>query len=65
MGIPFSTVGVSVFAKDMSSGNAYEKVVKYFQVATKIGALLIGPLPGMIADLTGSYAPAYLLLAQP
>jgi hypothetical protein len=33
----------------------------FFTVAFALGMLLFGPTPGILADLTGSYVPAYAL----
>jgi predicted MFS family arabinose efflux permease len=62
LGSPLVTVGLSVFAKDMSVPCDYAKVVKYFQFYFMVGSTLVSPIPGAIADLTGSYIPAYALL---
>ncbi len=63
LGLPLSTVGLSVFAKELSSSVEYAKTLKRLQMAYMIGSLLFGPVPGMIADATGSYVPAYVLLS--
>jgi predicted MFS family arabinose efflux permease len=63
LGIPLSTVGLSVFAKDMAPADAYGKAVKNFQLVYMIGALLCGPIPGIMADATGSYIPSYIFMS--
>lgn len=63
LGLPLSTVGLSVFALDMSAPVSYGRAVKRFQIAYMLGALAFGTVPGMIADATGSYVPAYVILS--
>lgn len=60
--MPLSTVGLSVFARDISSADNYPTMLKRCQITEKIGGLLYGSVPGIIADTTGSYVPAYLLV---
>lgn len=64
LGMPLSTVGLSVYAGDLSpSQEEYGKTLKHFQIAYMAGSLLFGPMPGMLADATGSYVPAYVILS--
>ena len=37
--------------------------VQRFQLCYAIGGLAFSFMPGMVADLTGSYAPAYVIFA--
>lgn len=62
-GLPISTVGLSVYAGDMSSAEDYSKTVKHFQIAYMVGAIAFGSFPGIIADITGSYVPAYVMFS--
>jgi len=62
LGLPLITVGISICAKDMSCPEEYGKVIKNFQFFLMAGSALSGPIPGVIADISGSYAPAYALL---
>lgn len=62
LGLPLSTVGLTVFAGDASSKEAYTKTIKLYQTVYMTGMLVFGPFPGMIADQTGSYVHAYMLL---
>lgn len=62
LGLPLPSVGLSVFAADTAAPAEYGKIVKRFQAAYMLGALSFGPVPGMIADATGSYVPFYWLL---
>ncbi len=50
-------------AADLSTQERYESVLRQFQAAYGLGGLVMSFLPGAIADLTGSYAPAYALFA--
>lgn len=59
VGIPVSTVGFSVWAKDFSSSETLPDEVKKFQICFGIGNLVFSVMPGAVADITGSYAPAY------
>ena len=58
-----NTVGVTIWAADLSTPERYGRTIRLFQSAYGAGCVLISFLPGAIADLTGSYAPAYGLFA--
>ncbi len=62
-GSSLNTVGISIWAADLSTQERYESVLRQFQAAYGLGGLVMSFLPGAIADLTGSYAPAYALFA--
>lgn len=62
LGLPLPSVGLSVFAADTAAPSEYPRIVKRFQAAYMLGALSFGPIPGMIADASGSYVPFYWLL---
>ena len=63
LGLPLSTVGLSVFAADFSNAKTHGKLLRHFQMAYMAGGLLFGPVPGMMADAAGSYIPAYVVLS--
>ncbi len=63
MGLPVSTVSLTVWAADLSSDSAYGQSVRSITVFYTAGTLLFGPLPGILADRFGSYVPAYALFA--
>lgn len=63
LGNALSTVGLSVFAREMSSPESYKKIVHQTQTIFLVGATIVGPFPGIIADLTGSYTLSYLFCA--
>ena len=60
-GLPLSTVGLSVWAMDFSDMDSYPTVLKWFQLAHSIGGMAFSMVPGIIADIFGSYVPAYIL----
>lgn len=63
LGAPLYTVGISVFARDISSAEDYPVVLKHFQVCVILGGLVVSVIPGILCDWTGSYVPAYILFA--
>lgn len=64
IGAPLTTVGLSVWAADFSCVERRAQSVQRFQLCYAIGGLAFSfIMPGMVADLTGSYAPAYVIFA--
>ena len=63
VGISESSVGISVIAGDYASPAAYPRALKSCQFFYALGGLLFSTVNGMVADLTGSYAPAYVFYA--
>ena len=61
-GLALCSVGLSVFAGDLAPRDQYGKTIRRFQTSYTCGAILFGSCPGILADLTGSYRPAYLIL---
>lgn len=61
LGVPLGTMGLSLWAMDFSHPDSYAKTVRLFQTGYGIGTLAFSFLPGMVADLTGSYGPAYAI----
>ncbi len=61
VGISESTVGVSVIAGDFAPSGTYAQALKSCQFFYALGGLLFSTTNGVVADLTGSYAPAYML----
>ena len=61
MGLGFSTasVGFTLWATDLELPEKSETMIERVQLAYAIGNLLGSPIPGWVADYTGSYAPAY------
>ena len=55
------TVGLPVWAGDLAAPEDHAATVQKFQTAYSIGALVFSPVPGILADASGSYLPAYAL----
>lgn len=62
-GFPLYSVGLSVYARDISSAEDYPIVLKHLQITIILGGLMVSVVPGILCDLTGSYVPAYILFA--
>lgn len=60
-GASLNTVGVSIWAADLSTPERYEKTLRLFQGAYGLGGIVLSFLPGAIADLAGGYAPSYIV----
>ena len=63
IGLAVSSVSISMYASGASTGATYAQTVTRFQLAFNLGSLLFGRVPGMIADRTGSYIPAFQIMA--
>ena len=63
VGYPICTIGISIWAGDMASGDQYPTVVRRLQVIYAGGALVFASVPGILADHFGSYISAYLLFS--
>lgn len=61
-GVALSTVGLAIWAGDFGGEARADTLVQRFQLCYGIGGLALSTMPGMFADWTGSYAPAYLVL---
>ena len=62
IGAPVSTVGISILAADFSTQATFPRVLKNCQVSYTFGGLISSIMPGAIADLTGSYIPAFRVI---
>lgn len=60
-GLVLATVGISIWAADLSSETTYVRTLRNYQVSYTIGGLAFSSVPGFLADLTGSYYPTRLL----
>lgn len=63
LGLAYSTIGLTVYAEDLDSVDEFETRVREYQICYLLGSLLSSPIPGIIADATGSYIPFYALSA--
>lgn len=57
------SVGLTIIADTVAEPQHYAAVVRNLQIVYMLGSMCFGAVPGMIADHTGSYVPAYLLMA--
>lgn len=62
-GLTVGTVGISLWVADLSSTEDYAKNVRSSQTIFSVGSLVGSPVPGIIADINGSYSHVYLLYA--
>lgn len=60
-GLSLTAVSPAVWSQDLSSQERYPSTLRSFNLSYTVGMLLFGPIPGMLADRTGSYVPSYLL----
>ena len=58
-----STVGLAIFAKDLSAEEDFPHVYRQFQLSYLLGGFVGGAMPGALADLTGNYGTYYGLMA--
>ena len=63
LGLAYSTIGLTVYAEDLSSVEEFETRVREYQICYLLGSLISSPVPGIIADTTGSYIPFYAIAA--
>ena len=63
LGLPISAVSPSVWAAELTGPEDFPRAVQVINLAYAVGVILFGPVPGILADRTGSYIPAYLLFA--
>ena len=61
VGYPIATVGPSIWAQDLSVPARFPVTVRRLQVCYALGSLLFSWMPGILADRTGSYVPAYII----
>ena len=58
-GASLNTVGISMWAADLSEPERYARTMRLFQSAYGIGGILVSFIPGILADAAGGYSPAY------
>lgn len=59
LGLPLSNVAFSVWARDFLGDEGFARGLKWSQTVYALGIVALGPVPGWLADLTGSYAASY------
>lgn len=57
------TLEISVWSGDMASADKFPEVLRKLQIIYACGALTFSSMPGVIADMTGGYIPAYILFS--
>ena len=60
-GVPLNTVGLTIWATDFSPVELVSRRVQQFQLCYALGSFVFSFMPGIFADLTGSYAPSYVV----
>ncbi len=63
LGISTATVAIPCWARDFASANTYGRVIKRLEILYALGALAFTSMPGILADLTGSYVISYFIFA--
>lgn len=61
LGAAIPGVSIPILAADLSQPETYAKVLKNYQLTYTLGGLFSSTIPGIIADVTGSYIPAHIL----
>jgi len=61
LGLPLSNVALSVWSRDFLGDAGFSKALKWSQTLYALGIVALGPVPGWLADRTGSYIHSYLL----
>lgn len=61
IGTALATVGITVWAGELSSADTYVRNMQRYQFMSALGQLIWSPTPGIIADITGSYSFSYIL----
>lgn len=62
-GASLNSVGIMLWATDFSTPERRSATLRLFQTAYGAGSVLVSFVPGVVADVTGSYAPTYALFA--
>lgn len=61
IGFALATVGISVWASNLSDEAGYVRTLRNYQLSYTLGGLIFSSFPGILADLTGSYYPTRLI----
>lgn len=62
LGLPIGSLSLPLYSAAISVEGQYTKTVTQLHLMTTLGGLAFGVVPGMIADHTGSYLPAFVLM---
>ena len=62
-GVAVSNISFAVWARDLYGDEGYERATRAFTTSYSLGMLLFGPLPGIWADMWGSYVYSYMFFA--
>lgn len=63
VGYPIITLGYPNWSADFTDKDEYPSALKKLQLGYQLGIMAGSPLPGLIADATGSFTWAYLMFA--
>lgn len=63
IGLTNGSIAVTLWCGELAARADYEKSVQQGQMANAVGAFVGTPFPGIVADLTGSYLPIYVIYA--
>ena len=61
VGLVLTSIGYTMFAKDLYPKEKADDVNQHIQMANMLGGTLFSTLPGIIADKVGSYAPSFFI----
>lgn len=61
IGLALASVGLSLMASDFCRVGNFATVLKNYQLAYSLGGLVSSAVPGILADITGSYLPSYIM----
>lgn len=59
LSLPLSNVAFSVWCRDFLGDEGFARGLKWSQTVYALGIVALGPVPGWLADLTGSYVASY------
>lgn len=63
IGYPISTVGIPVWAGDLTGADRFADTVRKMQLCYAAGAMVFASVPGIMADRLGGYIPVYAVFA--